>query len=239
MRQISKHNVQKMNAKITQQCENAYLKAHPYSDATVKAVSQINFNGPAKHVFTKNGLAKALDAAQPGQVISYYGTRMAALDKWTHWRYFMVTKDTLAYHFILGVGNAKVNNILRIHHAITIFITKIIAVHGKKRNYIRYEFKANHHNYWVTAREDYVPNSYLQNRDFARRDAHYVKVIRPCRLYIDRHYNNKTLVSNVRGGIFHVKKVIFINHPSWEQTRLVLTNGNYITANKNFVKIIK
>ncbi|QBP18486.1 DUF5776 domain-containing protein [Acetilactobacillus jinshanensis] len=216
---------------------------HTMTPNTIRAVDQIDFDKPAKHVWTSRGLDNALKAAAPGEIVSYYGHKFARVSVPNHFRYFWITKDTLAHLHMTNIGNTrKFVQALKSHHLLTIFINRIYVAHTKKANYVRYEIKLNHHYYMVTARDDYVPNAYWQKSDFNAKRAHAVRVTHECEMYTSQRYGKKTLIKPIHvGTVLHVKKVIFIGKhgKSFEQTRLLLTNGKYVTANKNFVQIMK
>lgn len=112
-------------------------------------------------------------------------------------------------------------------------------------NAIRYEVAWKGHNYFVTGNDNYTRNAYIQPSEFdaVKRGGviKHAKVVlrKDAQLYNNVQYSSASHVKNIkRGEIADVVGVKNIGRKGYEQTRLVLSNGLILTANKNYVKFI-
>lgn len=192
------------------------------------------WNGKAKRVFT----VRSLNKLSYGKLAKYRGNRLIRIHGSKHYRYFMIIQPVALHKDIRIIINNESGKFLKPHQALTVRINRAFQVHGKHHDYARYEINIHHHNYFVTGNTNYVTNAYLQRTDFRKR-AHTIRIIKPCIEYKSLHYTKANKVRVIKRGMkLHVKKIIFLGRRSNYQTRLLLTNGNYVTANKNYVKII-
>lgn len=95
---------------------------------------------------------------------------------------------------------------------------------------------------FITGNDNYTRNSYYQSNEFRNAEKHgraTLYVTRQSREYTSPRYNNKTYVRTLNvGKKLNVKKLIFIGRKGDYQTRFQLSNGHYVTANKNNVKLV-
>nr|WP_267921825.1 MULTISPECIES: DUF5776 domain-containing protein [Staphylococcus] len=61
----------------------------------------------------------------------------------------------------------------------------------------------------------------------------FVEVIKRCKLYTDRSFKNEPIRSIKVGERFEVETLIYTSNHT---PRIKTINGEYLTANKNFVK---
>lgn len=189
-----------------------------------------------------------VDEIPQNTTANYKGYSVTRVHVPSHWRWFDIVSTCLAHREILNVGNNKTYAYsMKPHHVIYHRIDRIFLVHSKKSNrvLVRYEFRdAKRTRLFVTGDEHYTQNNYFQANDFANarkfNGTPVIRIIRNSREYTSPRYNNKTFVRNLkRGTKVAIKRVFFIGRKGDYQTRFQLTNGHYVTANKNNVEFVK
>lgn len=180
---------------------------------------------------------KRLNNVKVGKTIKAHGLRISRLrvDHKNYYSWLHVLKNTGLYSnpFLDGKKLATISP----KQNLTIHINRVFNIHGKHGNYLRYEVRQGSHYYFMTGNSKQVRNAYIQPREM--RHHRYIRATRKIAVYKSKYYSKRTKLYNVRiGRKIRIKRVIHMGDKTHEITRFQLTNGRYITANRNYVKVI-
>lgn len=179
---------------------------------------------------------KQLDGLKVGYYGTYGGKLIAPVSMKGHYRYFKNTANMLAHikPSYVGMKKGRTSYVIKKGSNTDIAMNHMFVMMGTPRkNMMVYQFKGKRRPRFVNAR--LAENAYLQNREVRHAN---VMVTRGCIEYLSYNYSHRTAVHVLhKGTVLHVKRAKMLN--SGQFTRLQLTNGHWVTANKNFVKITK
>lgn len=180
--------------------------------------------------------ANDLDVNQTG-LLSGYPVKRLNINN-LKFRYFMPGQDGyLNYTKLLSVGTFK-NYIAFSKYNSGDFhkITNAFMINKNGYKKICYEYKCGGYNYYVSGNPKNTDNAFFEPKDLKKLGRHSFSnemiIIEPC-------YEYPTPNSNFREGrlthgfVVNAEKLV----PTKMTPRLKLTDGNYITANKCFVRL--
>lgn len=178
------------------------------------------------------------------QKTQYKGQTVTRLNTKGHFRHLRFMRNTGVYDDVLLANNSRRGTLHKGECLPTLKIWRIFAVHNPKTNQtkLRYQVHIGYMNYFITGNSNYTRNAYITHKDVASKlnnHSLYIKTIRNVAEYKSKYYNSKTKIKNIkRGTKLHVKRIVSIGHQGYQQTRFVLNDGHYVTANYNYVRIV-
>lgn len=250
------HNVPIAKNKNNQPKRGAKARVHYINKGRIKG--RHNFTGRKHGQFRlgrhPEGLPRGYRIANPNREIKYDNKvarvhivkSVKSYKPGKHFRWFKMSNHGAWAHTTLdSVGHNTNHTVyLKPNQGLYYRITRIYKIRKGNTRRTRYAFKFVDHAkhakiYYVTGNPNYTVNSYWQRNELRHRQ-HTIKVIRGCAEYTSRYYDRYTKVRNFPVGTYlHVKRVIMIGRKGDCQTRFVLDNGHYVTANKNFTWLLK
>ncbi|URL61269.1 hypothetical protein HGK75_04545 [uncultured bacterium] len=168
----------------------------------------------------------------------YHGKTIARLSTKHHFKYLRIIKG-LGLHtspfFNKRYGKSAVKCLSPSMH-LTLAIKRIYKIHYDGKDRLRYMVSYHDHDYFITGDKRYHGNSYWQPSDLVHRSGR-IRVEHACYEYSSKSYQKSAHVRTLRPGMtLSIKKIIFMGSKHHGLTRFELTNGDYVTSNRNYVK---
>lgn len=226
------------------------VQAKPKTKINHLNQSNINAKRPSKlsiarpNVIKNPATASHVDKLDVNQSKEFRNARVMRLSTQGHFRYLRYLQQTPVYDdasltMQSHVGMMNVNSGLPATKIQKEF--KVTSLQNSSSKVV-YEIRIGDHNYFIDGSPIYTQNAYVQNSEVAPRlqqNNLNIRIKKTCSVFKSRYYNSNTWLHELAcGTVLHVAKVIHIGPAGYQQTRFVLSNGDYVTANKNYVQIV-